>query len=313
MKKVSVIVPAYNAEKYLEACLDSICEQTYPVLEILVVDDGSKDLTASIIRSRAEQDARIIPYYNENHGVSYSRNFGLEHCTGEYVTFVDADDLVAPDFIAQMIHDLEEADADIAVIGVAKSKLFEPEMFTNGVTSTYEESEMLKQVFGAFEGFVCNKLYRKSLLQTKSIRLEQSIAVCEDLLFNVIYLLNCKKAVYNCGQKYFYRQIENSASNRLDNPKWIDAMKAYQKIIRLVKDYPVVYRLAAFQYAMFLCAAKYRIRFIEDSNGEIKRKVDEEWKRLRPEWESFNAKQRLKLYVFSIAPKTVIKYQRRML
>lgn len=313
MKKVSVIVPAYNAEKYLEACLDSICEQTYPVLEILVVDDGSKDLTASIIRSRAEQDARIIPYYNENHGVSYSRNFGLEHCTGEYVTFVDADDLVAPDFIAQMIHDLEEADADIAVIGVAKSKLFEPEMFTNGVTSTYEESEMLKQVFGAFEGFVCNKLYRKSLLQTKSIRLEQSIAVYEDLLFNVIYLLNCKKAVYNCGQKYFYRQIENSASNRLDNPKWFDAMKAYQQIIRLVKDYPVVYRLAAFQYAMFLCAAKYRIHFIEDSNGEIKRKVDEEWKRLRPEWESFNAKQRLKLYVFSIAPKTVIKYQRRML
>lgn len=313
MKKVSVIVPAYNAEKYIEACLDSICEQTYPVLETLVVDDGSKDLTASIIRSRAEQDARIIPYYNENHGVSYSRNFGLEHCTGEYVTFVDADDLVAPDFIAQMIHDLEEADADIAVIGVAKSKLFEPEMFTNGVTSTYEESEMLKQVFGAFEGFVCNKLYRKSLLQTKSIRLEQSIAVCEDLLFNVIYLLNCKKAVYNCGQKYFYRQIENSASNRLDNPKWFDAMKAYQQIIRLVKDYPVVYRLAAFQYAMFLCAAKYRIRFIEDSNGEIKRKVDEEWKRLRPEWESFNAKQRLKLYVFSIAPKTVIKYQRRML
>lgn len=313
MKKVSVIVPAYNAEKYIEACLDSICEQTYPVLEILVVDDGSKDLTASIIRSRAEQDARIIPYYNENHGVSYSRNFGLEHCTGEYVTFVDADDLVAPDFIAQMIYDLEEADADIAVIGVAKSKLFEPEMFTNGVTSTYEESEMLKQVFGAFEGFVCNKLYRKSLLQTKSIRLEQSIAVCEDLLFNVIYLLNCKKAVYNCGQKYFYRQIENSASNRLDNPKWFDAMKAYQQIIRLVKDYPVVYRLAAFQYAMFLCAAKYRIRFIEDSNGEIKRKVDEEWKRLRPEWESFNAKQRLKLYVFSIAPKTVIKYQRRML
>lgn len=313
MKKVSVIVPAYNAEKYLEACLDSICEQTYPVLEILVVDDGSKDLTASIIRSRAEQDARIIPYYNENHGVSYSRNFGLEHCTGEYVTFVDADDLVAPDFIAQMIHDLEEADADIAVIGVAKSKLFEPEMFTNGVTSTYEESEMLKQVFGAFEGFVCNKLYRKSLLQTKSIRLEQSIAVCEDLLFNVIYLLNCKKAVYNCGQKYFYRQIENSASNRLDNPKWFDAMKAYQQIIRLVKDYPVVYRLAAFHYAMFLCAARYRVHFVEDGEGRLRQKIDTEWKKLRPQWKEFSIKQRAKLCVFSVAPRTVIKYQRRML
>lgn len=313
MKKVSVIVPAYNAEKYLEECLDSICEQTYPALEILVVDDGSKDSTASIIRNRAEQDVRIIPYYNENHGVSYSRNFGLEHCTGEYVTFIDADDLAAPDFVAQMVHDLEGAVADMAVIGVAKSKLFKPEMFTNGLVSTYEKSEMLKQVFGTFEGFVCNKLYKKSLLQTKAIRLEQNIVVCEDLLFNVLYLLNCKKAVYNSGKKYFYRQIENSASNRLDNPKWFDAMKAYQQIIQLVKDYPDVYQRATFQYAMFLCAAKYRILFIEDSNGELRQKVYEEWKRLRPEWKKFSAKQRMKLYVFSVAPKTVIKYQRRML
>ena len=147
----------------------------------------------------------------------------------------------------------------------------------------------------------------------KSIRLEQNIAVCEDLLFNVFYLLNCQKAVYNSGQKYFYRQIENSASNRLDNPKWFDAMKAYQQIIRLVKEYPDVYRMATFQYAMFLCAAKYRIRFIEDSNGEFRQKIDEEWKHLRPEWKEFSAKQRIKLYVFSVAPKAVIKYQRRML
>ena len=313
MKKVSVIVPAYNAEKYLEECLDSICVQTYPELEIIVVDDGSKDLTASIIRNRAKQDARIVPYYKENHGVSYSRNFGLEHCTGEYVTFVDADDLVAPDFVAQMVHDLEGADADMAVIGVTKSKSFESEMFTSGTALLYEEQEMLEQVFGVFEGFVCNKLYKKKLLQEKSICLEQNIAVCEDLLFNVLYLVNCKKAVYNRGHKYFYRQVENSASNRLDNPKWFDAMKAYQQIIHIVKDCPGVYQRAAFQYAMFLCAAKYRIRFIEDSNGELRRKVDEEWKQLRPEWKAFSAKQRMKLYLFSVAPKAVIKYQRRML
>lgn len=313
MKKVSVIVPAYNAEKYLKECLDSICAQMYPALEIIVVDDGSKDSTASIIKNCAEQDVRIIPFYNENHGVSYSRNFGLEHCTGEYVTFVDADDIVAPNFVEQMVYDLEASDADIAVIGVAKGKAFQPELFTNGTVFLYEQPEMLKQVFGVFEGFACNKLYKKSLLQAKSIRLEQNIAVCEDLLFNVFYLLNCKKAVYNSGQKYFYRQIESSASNRLDNPKWFDAMKAYRQIIWLVKDYPDVYRMVAFQYAMFLCAAKYRVRFIEDSNGELKQEIDKEWKQLRPEWKEFSAKQRMKLYVFSVAPKAVIKYQRRML
>lgn len=72
----------------------------------------------------------------------------------------------------------------------------------------YEETEALKQVFGTFEGFVWNKLYKKSLLQTKSIRLEQDIAVCEDLLFNVRYLLNCKKAVYNSGKNTFTAKLK---------------------------------------------------------------------------------------------------------
>lgn len=313
MKKVSVIVPAYNAEKYLEECLDSICTQTYQALEIVVIDDGSKDMTASIIRNRAMHDARFVPYYNENHGVSYSRNFGLEYCTGEYVTFVDSDDIIAPDFVAQMVHDLEESNADIAVVGVAKSRLFKSELFTSGMTVLYEGPELLEQVFRTFEGYVCNKLYKKCLLQTKSIRLEQDIAVCEDLLFNVRYLQNCKKAVYNSGQKYFYRQIESSASNRLDNPKWFDAMKAYQQINKLVNDYSNVYRMASYQYAMLLCAAKYRVRFIEDRDGRLKKKVDTEWKKLRTQWKDFSPKQRLKLYVFCIVPKAVIKYQRRML
>ena len=179
--------------------------------------------------------------------------------------------------------------------------------------SLYEETETLKQVFDTFEGFVWNKLYKKSLLQTKSIRLEQDIAVCEDLLFNVRYLLNCKKAVYNSGKKYFYRQIENSASNRLDNPKWFDAMKAYQQIIELVNDYPNIYRMVAFHYAMFLCAARYRVHFVEDGEGRLRQKIDTEWKKLRPQWKEFSIKQRAKLCVFSIAPRTVIKYQRRML
>lgn len=313
MKKVSIIVPAYNAEKYLEDCLDSICAQTYQALEIVVIDDGSKDRTSSIIKKYAEQDVRIVPYYNENHGVSYSRNLGLEHCTGDYVTFVDADDIVASDFVTQMVYDLEKTNADIAVVGVAKSRAFQQELLTSGTARLYEQPEILEQVFGAFEGFLCNKLYKKSLLQMNAVRLDQDILVCEDLLFNVRYLLNCKKAVYNSGKKYFYRQLESSASNRLDNPKWFDAMKAYQQIIELVKNDPSVYQMAAFQYAMLLCAARYRVRFVEDGEGRLGQKIDTEWRKLRPQWKEFSAKQKMKLYMFSIAPKAVIKYQRRML
>ena len=124
MKKISVIVPAHNAEKYLRECLNSICNQTYQNLEIIIVDDGSNDSTASIVKKYADQDKRITPYYNENHGVSYSRNFALNRCTGDYVAFVDSDDIIAPDFIGQMVHDLEKVDADIATVGVVKTEYF---------------------------------------------------------------------------------------------------------------------------------------------------------------------------------------------
>ena len=77
MKRVSVIIPAYNAEKYIVDCLDSICQQTYENLEILVIDDGSIDQTAILLRKYAEKDGRIRPFYNTNHGVSYTRNLGV--------------------------------------------------------------------------------------------------------------------------------------------------------------------------------------------------------------------------------------------
>lgn len=157
MKTVSVIIPAYNAEKYLAECLDSICAQTYQNLEIIVVDDGSKDSTAAILKEYEAKDARIRGFYSQNHGVSFSRNFGIEYSTGDYVAFVDADDIVAPDFIAQMVDDLEKTNADMAAVGVAKNKHFQSALFTQGETVIYENAEILKQLFGSYQGFVWNK------------------------------------------------------------------------------------------------------------------------------------------------------------
>lgn len=313
MKKVSVIVPAYNAEEYIEECLNSICKQTYENIEIVVIDDGSKDGTASIIRQFADRDLRVCAFFNENHGVSYSRNYGIEKSNGEYVTFVDADDIVSPSFVAQMVCDLEKYDADMAAVGMIKSKSFSQERFTDGETIVYENSEVLKQLFESYGGFLCNKLFRYRLLQTNRIRLEHKIAVCEDLLFNVEYLKHCKKSVYNSGEKYFYRQSENSASYRLDNIRWFDSMEVYQRILNITKDIPEVYETVEYSYAMFLGAAKYRIRFIYDKNGQLKLKIEEEWKRIHKCWRQFSLKKRIKLYLFDLAPGIVTRYQRRKL
>ncbi|WP_259681110.1 glycosyltransferase family 2 protein [Limosilactobacillus fermentum] len=98
MEKVSIIIPAYNAEKYLEQCLDSVCEQTYKNIEILIVNDGSTDSTGKIIEKYASKDSRIQFFHNENHGVSYSRNYAIEHSTGTYIAPVDSDDIIAPGY-----------------------------------------------------------------------------------------------------------------------------------------------------------------------------------------------------------------------
>ena len=229
------------------------------------------------------------------------------------MTFVDSDDIVASDFVEQMVNDIETFNADMAAVGVAKSGTYQPELFTAGKAVVYENTEVLKGLFGTYEGFVCNKLYRKSLLQTNRVRLEQNITICEDLLFNVVYLRSCSKVAYNSGLKYFYRQVKNSASNRLDNPKWFDILKAYQQILPLVEPYPDTYLFAAFQYAMTLCAAKYRLRFIDSYDENLKHQIDIEWSKMRPFRNKFTGKQRLKLCVFSVVPGAVIRYQRRKL
>ena len=119
--------------------------------------------------------------------------------------------------------------------------------------------------------------------------------------------------IYNTGKKYFYRQDINSASNRLDNPKWFEARKAYQRVLKLLYPYPKAYYRAAFGYAMFLCAAKYRLSVITDVSGELREQVAVEWRKIRPLWASFSWKQQLKLHMFSLCPGIVVRYQRRKL
>ena len=100
---ISIVVPVYNLEKYIAVCLDSILAQTYQNLEIIVVDDGSKDGSADVIRKYAEKDSRIIPVYKENGGVTDARMRGLSECSGEWIGFTDGDDVIEPDMFERLL------------------------------------------------------------------------------------------------------------------------------------------------------------------------------------------------------------------
>lgn len=120
MAKISIIVPVYNVEKYLDECVKSLLVQTHTDLEILLIDDGSKDNSGKICDEWAKRDSRIFVFHKENGGASDARNYGLCHATGDYVGFVDSDDYIMPQMYERLLELSKQCDADISVINVAK-------------------------------------------------------------------------------------------------------------------------------------------------------------------------------------------------
>lgn len=114
---ISVIIPAYNIENYIERCMESVCRQTYRNLEIIVVDDGSKDQTGTVIDRMAQKDSRIIPIHKMNEGVSAARNTGLDRARGEYIGFVDGDDFIEENMYEFLLKNAQKYQADISHCG----------------------------------------------------------------------------------------------------------------------------------------------------------------------------------------------------
>ncbi|MBO7334370.1 MAG: glycosyltransferase, partial [Lachnospiraceae bacterium] len=117
MELISVIVPVFEVEKYLKECIESILNQTYTNLEIILVDDGSPDKCGEICEEYAKTDNRIIVIHHENKGLSSARNRGLDIATGDYIGFVDSDDKIAPDMFEILLNNLKQYDADISICG----------------------------------------------------------------------------------------------------------------------------------------------------------------------------------------------------
>ena len=178
MEKISVIVPAYNAEEFLRRCVDSITSQTYKDLEIILVDDGSTDNTPSICDEYAEKEERVKVIHQENGGLSAARNAGMEAATTDYYVFVDADDEILPTMIDTLWYVMQETGADISQCGlqpifgiedregVHESKVFNPKEV--GDIEVYEGNEKLLKIYDLKPwSWVCvvqwNKLFKKSI------------------------------------------------------------------------------------------------------------------------------------------------------
>lgn len=212
-KLVSVIIPAYNIEDYIGRCLDSIISQTYKNLEIIVVDDGSRDHTGEILDNYAKKDRRIKVIHKENGGVSSARNKGIEVAEGDYIGFIDGDDLIEPEMYKILVDLLEEENADIAHCGYQMVFPDRIDYYHNtGKKKIQTTEEGLKDLLSGemIEPGLVNKLYKKELI--KNCRLNETVKINEDLLMNYQLFKLSQKSVYYDITPYSYMIRSSSAT-----------------------------------------------------------------------------------------------------
>lgn len=209
-EKISVIVPIYNAELYLDRCLKSIINNTHRNLEIICINDGSTDTSLNILESYKENDSRIIVISQENRGVSSARNKGLEIATGEYISFVDADDMIHPKFFTCLMSIMIESDADIVIGGYSRELKYGTEQKI--VAESLSRAQFMQR--RDCKGFVWGRIYKKNII---TIRFDEKSKI-EDADFNaaLISISENLKIMYTRVPLYFYFFRAGSLVSKMD-------------------------------------------------------------------------------------------------
>ena len=208
---ISVIVPVYNGEKYIEPCLRSILQQTYRTLEVIVVDDGSTDHTADCISS-LRSDSRLTLVRQNNQGSAAARNRGLEICHGELVSFIDADDWIDVDFYSKLVSALVEQKGNIAMCNIIAE---DGKYICNHLSQIVEGEDILYELLNRqIPHRVMNKIYERSVLE--SIRFSKGRNMFEDGPWTAKVMAQCHRLICIHQAAYHYRLSENSLSRKKD-------------------------------------------------------------------------------------------------
>lgn len=223
---VSIIIPVYGTEGYLPACIESVCAQTYPDLQIILVDDGSPDRCGAICDEYARRDPRITVIHQENRGVSAARNAGICRASGEYLMFVDSDDELEPNAVEVLLADIQRYGADMASASkrvIARDGSVQ-ETINDGSVEVYEGEELLRRSLGyeRFSRSLHGKLFTMAF--AGDLRFDEGHDLNEDGYYIFQCALRRPKVVQHnvCLYRHFYR--ENSASNAAFSDKYLDML-----------------------------------------------------------------------------------------
>ncbi|MBQ8299715.1 MAG: glycosyltransferase [Clostridia bacterium] len=235
-KKISVIVPIYNVEKYLPACIESIQNQSYMNLEIILVDDGTPDNSGKIADEYAKKDGRIKVIHKPNGGLSDARNVGMDAATGDYIMFIDSDDLMMPEACKVLEEKIEKENADYVIGNYIncdeEGNLWEKPVFNNEKYKSFKLSiKDYEDSFFIMNSGVWNKIYDLNFIRSLNLKFEIGLPA-EDAIFTTYCFMKSSKVYYIPNMVYCYRQRGAGTSISMNcTPKYFNGISAAYKII----------------------------------------------------------------------------------
>lgn len=229
---ISVIVPVYNSEKYLKRCIDSILNQTYKAIELILVDDGSPDNCGKICDEYAKKDKRVRVIHKTNAGVSAARNSGLEIASGNYATFVDSDDYIEPEMYSNMMEKVHQYNCDVVMCDCIKDFTDHSEIYTHDIRAGFYDKEQLVNEYYPhllmmenieYPATISNWLILFNRNKLGNLRYVVGVRYSEDLLFGAQLVYNTDSFYYMKEQAYYhYYMNPTSATHKFTVDKWND-------------------------------------------------------------------------------------------
>ena len=271
MEKVSIIIPVFRTEEWLEECVKSCLAQTYPKVEIILVDDGSPDQSGEICDRLAKEYVNIIVVHQKNGGVSSARNKGIERATGDFVIFVDSDDTIHPQMVECLISRQKLNNLDLTICGY--NAVFHDKTIPAVCHTAIDARTNLdcmwyladRTTFGEFRS-ACGKLFKLSIIQNNSILFRQDLKYGEDFCFVMDYLSHCESVFYLNKALYNYRQETFDKSDHYQRKdviyQWangFDLHKHFREVFIKTNTYPqlkalvdsyILYRIKQFMNDM---------------------------------------------------------------
>ena len=274
---ISIIVPIFNVENYLHKCINSIVQQTYRNLEIILVNDGSEDNCGAICDEYAEIDGRIKVIHKENGGLSDARNVAIDIVKGEYITFIDSDDFVEADYVEYLYKLIQKNSVDVAICNINKTleDKYKKDNNTEDIQYVYTQQEAIEQMLyqKLFDVSACAKLYKAELFKT--IRYPKG-KYYEDLATTYLVFDKCTKIVYGSLQKYNYIVRENSISTSKFSIKRMELIDIAEEMLNFISaKYPDIEKAAiskfiSSNFQIFLQTPKENSLFMEEKRRIIK-------------------------------------------